>query len=109
LAGTASEQFIDAAACAAVCCVLMAAPVPSTGFVATSPSRKLATAPPANDLAGATVAAVPVLVPGLALALGLAVPLAVALPVALALAVALAVALALAMPDADAVGLADGG
>jgi ABC-type Fe3+ transport system permease subunit len=61
----------------------MAAPVPSTGFVATSPSWAAATAPLANELARATVVA-------LALALVLGLPL--------------AVALALAMPDADAVG-----
>src|ERR1700744_1369743 len=52
LAGTASEQFSEAAASADVCCVLIAAPVPSTGLVATSPSWAVATAPPANELAG---------------------------------------------------------
>ena len=86
LAGTLSEQFIEVAACAAVCLVSIAAPVPSTGLVATSPSWAVATAPPANELADATVAPVPVLVLGLALA----------------------VALALAVPDADVVGDADG-
>jgi hypothetical protein len=46
LAGTASEQFIEAAAWAAVWCGLTAAPVPpSTGVVATSPSCPVAAAP----------------------------------------------------------------
>jgi hypothetical protein len=67
----------------------MAAPVPSTGLVATSPSWAVAIAPPANELAGGTVAGV------LALVLGLAE------------AVELAVALAVAVPGADAVGLAE--
>ena len=76
----------------------MAAPVPSTGAVATSPSWKVAIAPPANELAGATV--VPVLVVGLALVL------AVALVLGLALAVA-ASARRAADADTDAVGVAD--
>src|SRR5271165_3007666 len=80
LAGTASVQFIDAAACAAVWFKLMTLPAPSTGAVATSPSWNWAIRPLANELAGATAAA--------ALADGLAVPLAAALA------------------DADAVGLA---
>jgi hypothetical protein len=37
--------------------MLMAAPVPSTGAVATSPSLKKAICPFANELAGATAAA----------------------------------------------------
>jgi len=57
LAGTASEQFIDAAAWAGVWFRLIAAPVPSTGAVATSPSLNVAVGPLANELAGATVAA----------------------------------------------------
>src|SRR5215467_1960615 len=76
LAGTASEQFRDAAAWSAVWFMLMAAPVPSTGVVATSPSWKKAIAPFANEFAGATGAAAP-------------------------LAVALGAALADAEPDAD--------
>ena len=52
LAGTAIEQFIEAAAWAAVWFMLIAAPVPSTGVVATSPSVVVATAPLANELAG---------------------------------------------------------
>jgi hypothetical protein len=71
----------------------MAAPVPSTGAVATSPSWTVAIAPPANELAGGTVAGV------LALVLGLVLGLAEA--------VELAVALAVAVPGADAVGLAE--
>src|ERR1700751_1553725 len=81
LAGTASVQFIDAAASAGVWFRLMALPAPSTGAVATSPSWNWAIRPAANELAGATAAAAP-------LAAGLAVPLAAALA------------------DADAVGLA---
>jgi hypothetical protein len=90
-AGTASEQLSEAAAWAALWWVLMAAPVPSTGTVATSPSCAAARVPPANEFAGGTVA--------VALALGLAP--ADAVPVAVAVAVAVAV------PDAVAVGLAD--
>ena len=56
-AGTVSVQFIDAAACAAVWFRLMAAPVPSTGFVATSPSCRNATCPLAKLGAGGTTAA----------------------------------------------------
>ena len=95
LAGTVSEQFSEAAASAAVWLRLMAAPVPSTGAVATSPSCVVASAPPANELAGGTV--VPVLVVGLALAVA----------VALVVGLALAVAVALAVPDAvtEAVGV----
>jgi hypothetical protein len=85
LAGALSEQFIEVAACAAVWCVLMAAPVPSTGVVATSPSWAVAIAPLANESAGATVAV-------LVLALALAVGLELAVPDAEADAV----------PDADA-------
>jgi hypothetical protein len=66
--------------------MLMAAPVPSTGVVATSPSVLVAMAPLANELAGGTAAAV---------------------PVALALALALGVAVALAEADPEAVGVAD--
>jgi len=65
----------------------MAAPVPSTGVVATSPSCLVAIGPLANELAAGTVAPAPV----------------VAVEVALALADGLAVALAVP----DAVGLAD--
>jgi hypothetical protein len=86
LAGTASEQFIEAAAWAAVWFMLMAAPVPSTGVVAMSPSVLAAMAPLANELAGGTAAADPV-----ALALGVAVALAVADPEAVGVADALAV------------------
>jgi hypothetical protein len=91
LAGTASVQFSEAAACAAVWFRLMAAPVPSTGVVAMSPSFVVAIGPLANELAGGTVAPVPV----------------VAVEVALALALALADGLAVALADPDAVGLAD--
>jgi flagellar motor component MotA len=84
LAGTASEQFSEAAAWAAVWFRLMAAPVPSTGVVAMSPSVVVAMAPLANELAGGTAAAVPV-------ALGVAVALAVADPLAVGVADALAV------------------
>lgn len=42
---------------------MTALPVPSTGEVATSPSLAVATAPLANELAGATVDVVAVLVP----------------------------------------------
>jgi hypothetical protein len=87
-----SEQFIEAAASAAVWFRLIAAPVPSTGAVATSPSWKAASAPPANELAGGTVVPVPVVV----------VVVGLALPVAVALVVGLALVLALAVPDADA-------
>jgi hypothetical protein len=66
--------------------MLIAAPVPSTGVVATSPSWVVATAPLSNELAGGTAAA---------------------LPVALALALALGVADALAVADPEAVGVAD--
>jgi hypothetical protein len=66
--------------------MLMAAPVPSTGVVATSPSVLAAMAPLANELAGGTAAAGPV-----ALALGVAVALAVADPEAVGVADALAV------------------
>ncbi len=82
-AGTASEQFSEAAASAAVWFMLMAAPVPSTGVVARSPSCVVATGPLANELAGGTVAPVPVVAVEVALALaladGLAVPDAVGL------------------------------
>jgi hypothetical protein len=61
----------------------MAAPVPSTGAVATSPSEKEAIWPLANWAAGATVVA--------PLAEGLAEPLAVALALAEGLALAEAV------------------
>src|SRR5580692_11151978 len=57
LLGTVSVQFIDAAACAAVWFRLMAAPVPSTGLVATSPSWRKAVCPLAKLAAGATTAA----------------------------------------------------
>src|ERR1700730_9101019 len=63
LFGTVSVQFNDAAACAAVWFRLMAAPVPSTGLVATSPSWRKAVRPLAKLAAGGTtaVAAVPTL------------------------------------------------
>ena len=89
MAGTASEQFIDAAAWAAVWFRLMAAPAPSTGLVATSPSWKLAIVPLANELAGGTVAPALVLVAVARRADGLAVALAVADPVAVGVAVGL--------------------
>src|SRR5579872_884237 len=57
LFGTVRVQFIDAAACAAVWFRLIAAPVPSTGLVATSPSWKNAVRPLALLGAGATAAA----------------------------------------------------
>jgi len=57
LAGTVIVQFIDAAACAAVWFRLMAAPVPSTGLVARSPSEKNAVRPLAKLGAGGTTAA----------------------------------------------------
>jgi hypothetical protein len=66
--------------------MLIAAPVPSTGVVATSPSVWVATAPVSNELAGGTAAALPV-----ALALGVADALAVADPEAVGVADALAV------------------
>ncbi|HXT90630.1 MAG TPA: hypothetical protein VN714_15365 [Trebonia sp.] len=63
--------------------MLMAAPVPSTGVVATSPSCVVAIGPLANELAGGTAAPVPVVAVEVALALaladGLAVPDAVGL------------------------------
>jgi hypothetical protein len=65
-------QFIDAAACAGVWFRLMAAPVPSTGAAATSPSLKLATGPLAKEFAGATAAPVPVVLVAVALADALA-------------------------------------
>jgi hypothetical protein len=68
--------------------MLIAAPVPSTGVVATSPSVWAATAPVSNELAGGTAAALPV---ALALALGVADALAVADPEAVGVADALAV------------------
>ena len=63
LFGTVSVQFIDAAACAAVWFRLIAAPVPSTGLVARSPSWKNAVWPVAKLGAAGTAAAraVPVL------------------------------------------------
>jgi hypothetical protein len=64
--------------------MLIAAPVPSTGVVATSPSWLAAMAPLLNELAGATAAAVPV-----------------------ALGVAVALAEAVAVADPEAVGVAD--
>ena len=75
-AGTAIEQFMDAAACAAVWVRLMAAPVPSTGAVATSPSCLKAVWPLANEFAGATAAPVPVVLVAVALADALALALA---------------------------------
>jgi hypothetical protein len=57
--------------------MLMAAPLPSTGVVATSPSCLNADGPFANELAVGTAAALPP-------AVGTAVPLALALGVALA-------------------------
>src|SRR5579859_5228581 len=68
LAGTVIVQFIDAAACAAVWFRLIAAPVPSTGLVARSPSRKNAVRPVAKLGAAGTAAVAPV--PALALAVG---------------------------------------
>jgi hypothetical protein len=59
---------MDVAASAAVWFMLMAAPVPSTGVVATSPRRKKAICPLANELAGATVPAALAEVLGAALA-----------------------------------------
>jgi hypothetical protein len=79
---------MEAAAWAALWFMLMAAPVPSTGVVAMSPSVLVAIAPLANELAGGTAAADPV---ALALALGVAVALAVADPLAVGVADALAV------------------
>src|SRR6516165_8544964 len=66
LAGTVSVQFIDAAAWAAVWFRLMAAPVPSTGLAARSPSGKNAVWPLAKLGAGGTtaLAAVPALPDG---------------------------------------------
>src|SRR5580700_6824871 len=63
LFGTVSVQFNDAAACAAVWFRLIAAPVPSTGLVAKSPSWRNAVRPLAKLAAGGTaaVAAVPAL------------------------------------------------
>src|SRR5260370_42346332 len=55
--GTVSVQFNDATACAAVWFRLMAAPVPSTGLVATSPSWRNAVCPLAKLAAGAPTAA----------------------------------------------------
>src|SRR4051794_1488795 len=66
-------QLSELAASSAFCCMLMAAPVPSTGVVATSPSGKRATAPLAKELAGATAAAEPA-AGALALAVGAGVP-----------------------------------
>jgi hypothetical protein len=57
--------------------MLIAAPEPSTGAVATSPSGKRATAPFAKELAGGTAAPEPD-AGALALAVGAAVPLALA-------------------------------
>ena len=57
LAGTVIVQFIEVAACAAVWFRLMAAPVPSTGLVARSPSGKNAVWPLAKLGAGGTTAA----------------------------------------------------
>src|SRR6185437_8258228 len=60
---------------AALCCMLMAAPVPSTGAVVTPPSWKRATAPLAKELAGATAAPEPAAgALALALAVGAVVP-----------------------------------
>ena len=57
LSGTVSVQFIDVAASAALWFRLMAAPVPSTGLVARSPSGKVAVGPLAKVAAGGTTAA----------------------------------------------------
>ena len=57
LAGTVMVQFIDAAACAAVWFRLIAAPVPSTGLVARSPSWRNAVWPLAKLGAAGTTAA----------------------------------------------------
>src|SRR3984957_14578241 len=57
LFGTVSVQFIDVAASAAVWFRLIAAPVPSTGLVARSPSGKKAVGPLAKVAAGGTTAA----------------------------------------------------
>src|ERR1700751_5939272 len=70
LAGTASEQFIEAAARAAGWFLLMA------GFVARSPSVWVAIWPLANELAGGTVAVLEGLAVGLAVADALAVAIA---------------------------------
>ena len=75
LFGTVSVQFIDVAASAAVWFRLIAAPVPSTGLVARSPSGKKAVGPLAKVAAGGTTAAATA---------GLALPLALPLPLALA-------------------------
>src|SRR5260370_42062856 len=56
LFGTVSGQFKDAAACAAVWFRLIAAPVPSTGVVATSPSWRNAVRPLAKFGAAGTPA-----------------------------------------------------
>jgi hypothetical protein len=97
LLGTVSVQFIDVAACAAVWFRLMAAPVPSTGLVARSPSGKKAVGPLALLGAGGTAAAAAVAVP---------------VGAALALAVAQGVGDADGLPDAaglpDGLALADG-
>src|SRR5580658_6514136 len=58
LFGTVRVQFNDAAACAAVWFMLIAAPVPSTGSVARSPSGKKAVCPLAKVAAGGTTALV---------------------------------------------------
>jgi hypothetical protein len=62
LFGTVSVQFIDVAASAAVWSRLMAAPVPSTGLVARSPSGKKAVGPLAKVAAGGTTAVAAALV-----------------------------------------------
>ncbi len=84
LAGTVIVQFIDAAASAAVWFRLMAAPVPSTGLVARSPSGKKAVCPLANVGAGGTIALAAVPVLALALGQGEAEALAAAEPLAAA-------------------------
>src|ERR1700722_1662298 len=89
LFGTVSVQFSEVAACAAVWFRLMAAPVPSTGLVATLPSWKNAVCPVAKLAAGGTAAA------AAALLLALALPLAVGQGAALT-----AAAAAAGLPDA---------
>src|SRR6516165_2369620 len=92
LAGTVIVQFIDAAACAAVWFRLMAAPVPSTGLAARSPSEKNAVRPLAKLGAGGTTAAAtpaPELVDGQGAGDALA-------------------AAAAGLPEPEAAGLADG-
>jgi hypothetical protein len=90
-------QFIDVAASAAVWFRLIAAPVPSTGLVARSPSGKKAVGPLAKVAAGGTTAAATA---------GLALPLALALAEGQGVADAEALATAAVLPEGA--GLPDG-